>query len=143
MSHNEKESFINDIILFRDNISYLENCKNTFKIIFDNINLIKQFDSPDLYLKTNNEIIGIETFKFSAYKTSRKKGDCSKKEQEENFLKNESKFDKCEKNYLYDEKFLEAEKSLYNYEKNFIDTFNVHYQKVKKYKKIWKYIRKI
>ena len=143
MSQNEKESFKMDIMFCRNNICYLENCENEFQSIFDNVNLIKQFDSPDLYLEIKDEIIGIENFKFSAYKTS-KKGDSSKKEQENFFLINESRFVKFEKSCLYEERKLESEKSVNNYEKNFIDVFNKHYQKVKKYKEnLKKFSKKI
>lgn len=144
MSQNEKEPFKMNIMFCRDNICYLENCENTFQSIFDNINLIKQFDSPDLYLKIKDEVIGIENFKFSAYKTIRKKGDYSKKEQEEFFLTNENEFEKCEKGLLYKEKYLKSEKSVNDYEKNFIAVFNNHYQKVKKYKEnLKKFSKKI
>lgn len=133
MKDNEKQNFRNIIMLNKENFVILENSSKMYKIIMDNIRKVEQFEAPDLYIKNDDRVIGIECFKFSAYKTTKAKGDCSKKLQEEIFNKNQETFENSSDHNLYIEEDFKEKKSRQDYEDNFINIFNKHYQKINNY----------
>lgn len=97
-----------------------------------NIDKFNSFESPDMYLKKDNEVIGIEVFEFSSYKTTKKKGNMIKLKEEEISYNNLNLYISSNQNYFSTE--VETIMNLQEYEKSFIDAFEKHYNKIDKYK---------
>lgn len=117
---------LKNIIIAEDSEELYNNLKN--------INKLKKFERPDMFLIKNDIIMGIEAFEFTAYNTNRK-GNTVKRKIEENYKRNEDIFLNNKPNYIYDEKIIYDKKSIKIYVKNFKKVFDEHYRNVDEYLK--------
>lgn len=122
---NYRHNFKN-VIIAEDSEELYNNLKN--------INKLKKFERPDMFLINNDIIMGIEEFEFTAYNTNRK-GNAVKRKIEENYKRNEDIFLNNKSNYIYDEQIIDDKKSIEIYVKNFKKVFDEHYKNVDKYLK--------
>ena len=99
--------------------------------IFENIDLIKPFEKPDMYFELEDVIIGIEQFSFSS-SPKNKEGDwltynskiVDENIQQEHIKTGKNKF--CE--------HIEVKSSLNDYNNSFCETFEDHSKKISTYK---------
>lgn len=129
---NEAKELRNNLRLYGNNYTILEDSLEVYNDIKNNINIIKQYERPDMYINLENLAIGIENFKFSSYQTN-KDGDKCIEEQEMFYKNNENKFLK-DKKMLYDDKTINTQKNMQFYEDNFIKVFTKHYNNISEYK---------
>lgn len=72
-NNREYNEFRNNIKIFN---GYEKNVCDSYEI-YQNVKLqidkLKPFECPDLYIELDDKVIGIEHFEFSSYKTSAKR----------------------------------------------------------------------
>lgn len=95
------------------------------KTISSNIKSLESFEKPDLVLKTDDLIYGLEVFEFDASRRLSKKGSKLRLE--------EAEIDRSSKSHKHYEKVLTTELTLNNYRKSLTDIFEEHCKNLPNY----------
>lgn len=95
------------------------------KLIFEQRNDIIAFEEPDMILKTDDVIYGIEMFEFDASKKNKHKGS--------SFRREEAQIDRNAQHTKHYEEMFKTNFNLKNYRDNLIGSFREHYSNIGTY----------